>query len=401
MAENQRRTDGNRTGASAKALAQKRSKRKLIIFALEIAIILVMVGVLYLVVNATSGEGPKVTVLDPEKLAIPPEIQQAKEEGESPMVGYMNIALFGVDATSADKKDLYKKSRSDCIMIASVNLATGDVKLLSVYRDTLLNIGTDKYKKANTAYAAGGAEQAIKMLNMNLDMDIEKFVTVGYTGLSEVIDGLGGVWIEVDSTELNYINDYQSTIAKDLWGNPNKYEPVTETGYQLLNGVQASAYCRIRYGGGSDFKRTERQREVLRAIEAVAKKTDLVTLTKVFNECIDDIYTNIDSKDILELLGNIANYRIVDVGGFPTAKMRVSSSIKNCGICEVPKDLEAGVVWLHELLFEEKDYKVTDTVKECAADILKTYNRDGKKANSEDKPENDEPENGEPENAEE
>lgn len=338
-----------------------RQKRKMILFAVEILIILIMIAVLYLVMNQ-SGEGPKVTYLDPDKLAIPSQVIESKEEGGT-MHGYMNIALFGVDATS--DKQLYKGSRSDSIMIANINMDTGDIKLVSIYRDTYLNIG-DEYRKCNAAYSFGGAEQAVKMLNMNLDMDITNFVTVGYKGLSEVIDGLGGVYIEVDSEELKHINNYQISICEVL---KCDYIPVTEPGYQLLNGLQATAYCRIRATKGDDFKRAARQREVIQAIEEQAKKTDLVTLTQVFNDCIDDIYTSLDSNDILDLLKNIANYRIVAEDGFPQPSMRGNANMGAKGACVIPTDLESNVVWLHEFLFEDTDYTVSDSVLQYNEEI--------------------------------
>lgn len=361
MATNQKKTSGSGNSTQRKDPEQRRknSKRKMVVFGVEIVVILAMVAVLYFVMN-TSSEGPKVTVLDPEQLAIPSEIQQAKEEDpENKMRGYMNIALFGVDAKTDNQ--LLKGSRSDATMIASINMDTGDIKLVSVYRDTYLNIGTDEYRKCNAAYSFGGAEQAIRMLNMNLDMDIENFVTVGYRGLSEVIDGLGGIYIDVDSAELKHINNYQIDIAEVL---KCDYTPVKDTGYQLLDGLQATAYCRIRYTAGDDFKRTARQREVLKAIEEQAKKTDLATLTKIFNDCIDDIYTNLDTGDILKLLENIANYHIVDESGFPQENMRTVANIGAVGSSIIPQDLEANVVWLHQFLFDDQDYTVTESVKE-------------------------------------
>ena len=269
------------------------------------------------------------------------------------MKGYMNIALFGVDATK--ESQLYKGSRSDSIMIASINMDTGDIKLVSVYRDTYLNIGTDSYQKCNAAYSYGGAEQAVKMLNMNLDMDITNFVTVGYKGLSDV-----------DSEEIKHINNYQIGIAEVL---KCDYTPVTETGMQLLNGLQATAYCRIRYTAGNDFKRAARQREVIQAIEDQAKKADYATLSKVFNSAIDDIYTSLDSKDILDLLSNISNYRIVDEGGFPEETMRTTGNIGAKGSSVIPLDLESNVVWLHQFLFDDANYTVTDNVKEYSRKI--------------------------------
>lgn len=346
----------------AKKKMSAKQKMKLIFFVIEIGIILAMLVGLYLVMNKPS-QGPKVVQINPEVLEIHEDVQQQAQEG-GVMHGYMNIALFGLDAETENQ--LYKSSHSDSIMIASINLDTGDIKLVSVYRDTYLNLGTDYYWKCNAAYFNGGAEQAIKMLNMNLDLDITDFVAVGYEGLASVIDGLGGIYIDVDSEELVHLNNYQIGVSSVL---KCDYEPVKEPGYQLLNGLQATAYCRIRATRGSDFKRTARQREVIKAIEEQAKKTDLVTLTKVFNDSIGSIYTSIDSKDILELLGNITNYRIVEEDGFPRADMRDAGNIGAKGSCVIPVDLEANVIWLHKFLFDDEDYEVTENVKEYSRQI--------------------------------
>lgn len=347
-------TDG-RNGAGNKRKSM--SKAKMILFGIEIVIILAMLTGLYLVMSKSS-DGPAMTELDPQVLEIHEEVKQLAEEGGT-MQGYKNIALFGLDAENDNQ--LYKSSHSDSIMIASVNLDTGDIKLVSVYRDTYLNLGTDSYWKANQAYFTGGAEQAVKMLNMNLDMDITDFVAVGYKGLRDVIDGLGGIYIDVDSVELQHINNYQIGVSAVLQCD---YTPVKETGYQLLDGLQATAYCRIRYGGGDDYKRTSRQREVLKALENRAKETDLVTLTKVFNDCIGNIYTSLDSGDILDLLADIGKYSIVEEGGFPQEELRTAGNIGAKGSCVIPKDLEANVAWLHQFLFGDEDYKVTENVKE-------------------------------------
>ena len=359
MAEQKRSSS---TGAQGKKTSAKqraaREKRKVVIFAIELIIILIMIAVLYLVLNKAK-EGPKVTYLEPEKLEIHEEVQE-----NVTMKGYMNIALFGVDAET--ESQLYKNSRSDSTMIASINMDTGDIKLISVYRDTYLNIGTDEYRKCNAAYSLGGAEQAVKMLNMNLDLDITDFVTVGYKGLSEVINGLGGIYIDVDSEELKHINNYQIGIAEVLKCDYNK---VTETGYQLLDGLQATAYCRIRYTKGDDFKRASRQREVIMAIEEQAKKADAATLVKVFNDVIGDVYTSISSDTILELIGNIANYQIVDQGGFPEESMRTVANVGAKGSSVIPLDLESNVVWLHQFLFDDQNYEVTDSAREYSEKI--------------------------------
>ena len=133
--------------------------------------------------------------------------------------------------------------------------------------------------------------------------------------------------------------------------------------------VGRSAGDRLRYTAGNDFKRAARQREVIQAIEDQAKKADYATLSKVFNNAIDDIYTSLDSKDILDLLSNIANYRIVDEGGFPEETMRDTGNIGAKGSCVIPVDLESNVVWLHQFLFDDANYTVTDNVKEYSRKI--------------------------------
>lgn len=385
MATNKRQSSAQRRPAGARAAAQRRrNKRKMVVFAIEVVIILIMLVVLWFATHINS-EGPmRIELPDSQQLAIPQEIQQAKDDGNSKMLGYMNIALFGLDATN--EKQLGKNNRSDSIMIASINMDTGDIKLVSVYRDTYLNIGTDTYTKCNTAYAKGGAEQAIKMLNMNLDMDIENFVTVGYNSLIDVIDGLGGIYVEIKENEIGYLNNYQRSIVatwkygvklddntvseadfKDVKVGVD-YVPIKEPGYQLVDGLQAAAYCRIRYVG-NDYARTERQRTVLKAIQDQAKKKDIDTLIKVFNDVIGQVYTSLDADEMLKLLKNIANYRIVDESGFPQMDQLTTGNIGASGNCIVPLDLESNVVWLHEFLFEDDDYQVTKTVKECGEEI--------------------------------
>ncbi|MEI3211165.1 MAG: LCP family protein [Lachnospiraceae bacterium] len=177
--------------------------------------------------------------------------EEAKEKEETTMKGYRNIALFGVDSREGQ---LDKKTRSDTIMIASINQDTGERKLASVYRDTYLNLGNDSYNKCNAAYAKGGPEQAINMLNMNLDMNITDFVTVGFAGLTDTIDALGGIQIDVHANEIQHLNNYQiSMVGTTKDGETftatagTDYIPVTSAGLQTLN------HCRQLHTAVSDM----------------------------------------------------------------------------------------------------------------------------------------------------
>lgn len=346
-----------------------KSKGKMILLGIEILIIAVMLALVWKVFQTTeAAEGPHLVEFQDEEIIINSEVrhnlnQEISDKEGNQEKGYWNVALFGVDATKPNQ--LYKGSRSDTIMIASINMDNGEIKLVSVYRDTYLNRGNDTYGKCNAAYSANGALLAMSMLNMNLDLAITDFVTVDYHAIKEAVDGLGGIWIDVDKEEIKHINNYQISIITDTDIPKSEYVEVKETGYQLLNGLQTAAYCRIRYGGGGDFNRAGRQREVLKAMVAQAKTKSLNELTDLLPKVLQYVYTNVDETDMVELLKNITRYKIVDEEGFPTAKKRTVEEIGRAkGSCVVPLGLEENVVWLHDFLFEKEDYQVSDTVKE-------------------------------------
>lgn len=349
----------------APASAKKKSKKKrskILLFIFEIFILLIMVVVLYSVLKI---ENVGKVNLPQEEIVINPEVEQKEE---TVMKGYRNVALFGVDSTSGA---LTKNTRSDTIMIASIDQDSGECRLVSVYRDTYLNLSNDSYNKCNAAYAKGGPEQAINMLNMNLDMNITDFVTVGFAGLTDAVDALGGVMIDVDDSEISHLNNYQLCIAEDL---KRSYTPVKDTGYQLLDGLQATGYCRIRYTAGDDFKRAERQREVLLAVADQAKKANLAKLTETANNVFDEVYTSLDLSEIVDMLGHVGEYYISDHSGFPQEEMRVTGTIGSKGSCVIPTSLEDNVKWLHKFLFDTENYEPSETVKQCSDKIYEETN---------------------------
>lgn len=348
---------GSGKKGSSKKQQAKKQRRRIIIFIVEIIILLIAVFVLYGVLTATkSGK----VDLDEGDIIINDTVKEAQE---TTMRGYRNIALFGVDSTSGA---LTKNTRSDTIMIASINQDTGECKLVSVYRDTYLNLSNDSYNKCNAAYAKGGPEMAISMLNMNLDMNITDFVTVGFAGLTDTIDALGGVYIDVDNSEISHLNNYQLCIAEDL---KRTYTPVSSTGYQLLDGLQATGYCRIRYTAGDDFKRAERQREVLTAVADQAKKASLPKLTETASAVFDETYTSLDLEEIISMLGEVNSYYISDTAGFPQESNRATGTIGSKGSCVIPLSLEDNVKWLHQFLFNDYEYEPSATVKTCSDQI--------------------------------
>lgn len=362
-----RRRSAEEARRQAMAAAKKKAKkrRRIIFLIIELIALLGLVGVVWFVQKGTSIQKIKI---NEEDIVINEEVA-AKFAADETLKGYRNIALFGVDARD---KSLGKGNRSDTIIIASINQDTGDVRLCSVFRDTYLNLGNDSYNKCNAAYAKGGPEQAINMLNMNLDLNITDYVTVGFTGLAKIIDALGGVTIDVKESEIVHLNNYQISMVGKSDDNENfyategkDYTAVKNSGPQRLNGLQATAYCRIRYVG-NDFVRAERQRNVINECLGVAKQASVGELASAYDGVKDYISTSLDSDEIVALLGSVGKYNIVASDGFPFESNRDTGRVGSKGSCVIPVNLEENVVLLHEFLFDDEEYTPSEMVKNCS-----------------------------------
>ena len=304
------------------------------------------------------------------------EIDVSDAVTETMETTYTTIALFGLD-TREKNANLTSSgvAHSDAVIIVSINNDTKEVRMASVYRDCFMEIAanTSTTQKFTHAYLLGGPTCSVETLNRNLDLNIKDYVAVDFEALTAAIDALGGVWVDVDKEELKHINNYQQSIIRDVASLAN-YEivKVTQTGNQLLNGLQASAYCRIRQTSGDDFKRAERQREVIKAMTEKAQNANLDTLLEVVKAVAPNVYSTFDLSDtakMTELLKNITKYKIVEEGGFPTEELRTTGNIGAEGSCVIPLSLEANVVELHRFLFGEENYEVSDEVKECSQTV--------------------------------
>ena len=282
------------------------------------------------------------------------------------MAGYQNIALFGVD--SRDQDLLSGDNRSDTIMICSINKKTGETRLVSVYRDTLLNIGGGDYRKCNAAYAFGGPQQAVAMLNANLDLNITDFVTVGFEGLAETIDALGGIDLEITEEEMEYMNSYMDDMYYEIG---TEYDEVADWGMQHLSGIQATAYCRIRYTAGDDFRRAERQRTVLMLTMEKARKANPLRLAAAAGAVMGRTATSLSSGELMLFILRARMMDITGSTGFPTEEDRIFATV-NGESCVVPYYLTTNVRKLHQTLFEQEDYEPSSTVEEFN-DIINAY----------------------------
>lgn len=333
---------------------KKRRKRKrkrilLLCFELFVLVLLCIAGYAMLKLGKLN-----INILNPNKLEV------YKDTGP-----YTNIACFGLDSRNGE---LEGGVQSDCIMIVSINNETNDVKLVSVYRDTLLQQEDGTYEKANSAYNRGGPEAAISLLNRNFDLDIRNYVSVNFSALVDVIDALGGLEINLTQEESLYCNAYAFETGQVVGKEMVKIDEVAGT--QLLDGIHAVGYARIRYTEGNDFKRTERQRQVLQMTVDKAKKADLLTLNKIVDKVFPQISTSLTVTDMLGFVANIMNYNIVETTGFPYA-LTTSEDVRNhTGSYVVPIDFIGNVSQLHQNIFAEEWYEPSSKVKQIHDDII-------------------------------
>jgi len=277
---------------------------------------------------------------------------------------FTNIALFGLDAREDDPG---MGERSDSIMVASINNRTGEVKVLSILRDTLMMQQDGTYEKANAAYSFGGPQQAVAMLNRNLDLDIERFVTVDFHSLSKIIDILGGVEIDIQADEIDQVNQF----ALDVATHTGEAAPpvITAPGPQMLTGAQATGYSRVRYTAGDDFRRAERQRNVIQQIINRTRTAGPLRLIRIVDTVLPLTVTNLSTPDMLGIGRHLLGMRLNEMGAYPfdvTTSANVSGLV---GDYVVPIGTADNVRQLHGFLFGDDTYQVSDRVQQISADI--------------------------------
>ena len=323
-------------------MREEKKKRKglktfgIIVLVLTIILVLIL-GSIFWYVNDKLSKMQKVDI-DENNLNVS---AQAKEQ----LADYRNIAIFGIDS----REDTYSKgNRSDCIIIASINNKTKEVKLVSVYRDTYVQIEGHGLDKITHAYSYGEAPLAIKTLNTNLDLNIKEFVTVNFDAVKEIIDDIGGIQMNITSEEAPHISG------------------ITKAGTYNLTGEQALAYARIRYASGGDYKRTERMRDVLTAVANKVKTFNISQLNSLVDQILPRVYTNITASDIFALLPSATSFKITESIGWPY-ETKGKTMDRWYGI---PITLESNVTRLQQEVFENKNYTPSEAVKQISDDIV-------------------------------
>lgn len=320
-------------------MAKKRKGLKIfgtIVLILIILLVTIIGGTFLFIYNKLS----KIQQIDlsEEKLGVSAQVGQNLSD-------YRNIAIFGIDS----REDTYDKgNRSDCIIIASINNKTKEVKLVSVYRDTYVQIEGYGLDKITHAYSYGSAPLAISTLNTNFDLNIKEFVTVNFDAVKEIIDSIDGITMTITSEEVPHISG------------------INQAGTYNLTGEQALAYARIRYAEGGDYKRTERMRDVLTAVVNKVKTFDISRLNKLVDTLLPKVYTNLTLSDIFSMMPSVPSFKITESMGWPYETKGITLD-RWYGI---PVTLESNVTRLHKEVFAEDDYIPSETVKTISNSII-------------------------------
>lgn len=327
-----------------------RKRRRMVILTLEVLILILLAGTAYVMAKYDRFQ---TVSIDDDDIDVNDGIKQE---------GYTTIALFGGDSRDGQ---LEEGTHADTMIVVSIDNESKEIKMASVYRDTFLQQADGSYLKANNAYFSGGPKEAINMLNKNLDLDIEDYVTVDFKALVDTIDLLGGLEIDIKEEEVQYVNEYLQETA-DVAGTQANF--ISQAGEQHLDGAQAVTYARIRSTEGGDYTRTERQRLVIQKMFEKGIKTDLVTINNIIDTVFPQVSTSFTLSELVSLASGVTKYNLGENTGFPIDK--TDDTLEDVGSIVIPVDLESNVQKLHEFLYpKEKDYTMSDTVKQISQEI--------------------------------
>ena len=329
---------------------------------LRIAVIVVLIFVLGIGgVLAAGMVVIKNTLDNVGKVELDPNLIGINAQVDEDLKNYRNIALLGIDA-----RDMTNDSdvRSDAIIIVSIDKKTKEIKMFSIYRDTMLYQGEEVgLDKITHAYYHGGPTKVLYTINKNLDMNVKEVVIVNWKSVADMVDALGGLNIEVQESEIDELNYITQHTANTIGGPANE---ITEPGMQTLDGNQAVAYARIRKDAATgDYRRNERMKIVVKATFEKAKELDAGKIRKISKEILPQIKTNMSTGDMMGLALNLTSYTMTDSVGFPYDHRDMNNGV----FYGVPVTLESNVTKLHEQFFMQDGYVPTTEVLDISKDI--------------------------------
>jgi polyisoprenyl-teichoic acid--peptidoglycan teichoic acid transferase len=263
---------------------------------------------------------------------------------------FVNILIMGIDAM----KEVNDSYSADSIMVATIDKYNKKLKLTSIMRDSLVTVEGYGDTKLKYAYSFGGPQLLVKTVNQNFNMNIKNYVKVDFFDVEKIIDYLGGVQINVESAEVNILNDYQKNISSL---ESKSYTPIKKSGLQTLNGMQAVAYSRIRYVGNYDFERTERQRRVMTEVLKKFSDKNALELAGVADKLLPLVETSLGKSEIIGLGSYIVLNKLTKPIQFrvPTDKTYHDYTNPKDGLYYMKWDKQPTIDALHSFIFEAQD----------------------------------------------
>lgn len=356
-----------------KSRKYKKMRRRKIIFGIEIIVLLILSGILFVYawINRSMDKMNQDT-LDSSQIQINSEVKANTDLSQ--MSGTQVIALVGVDARGVEGSELAESMNSDTIILCCIDHDKQEIRMVSIMRDTWMNMAkyTDEYyefDKANSAYNRGGPESMLSMLNTNLDLALTDYVTVNFKALADAIDVLGGLDIEMTNAECVHANNYNREVS-EAQGVEYEAIPYDEdlgddySEVRHVSGALATSYARIRYGGGDDAKRTSRQRIVINLMVQKLKQNP-TKIPEILDKVMGNVSTSLTKNEILELGMHAVTYTMGTSYAYPFQLCYGENVVNALGEdVVIPVTLEFNVRELHEYLYPGLSYEPSAAVTE-------------------------------------
>lgn len=356
-----------------KSRKYKKMRRRKIIFGIEITVLLILSGILFVYawINRSMDKMNQDT-LDSSQIQINSEVKANTDLSQ--MSGTQVIALVGVDARGVEGSELAESMNSDTIILCCIDHDKQEIRMVSIMRDTWMNMAkyTDEYyefDKANSAYNRGGPESMLSMLNTNLDFALTDYVTVNFKALADAIDVLGGLDIEMTNAECVHANNYNREVseAQGVEYEAIPYDEDLGDDYSEVchvSGALATSYARIRYGGGDDAKRTSRQRIVINLMVQKLKQNP-TKIPEILDKVMGNVSTSLTKNEILELGMHAVTYTMGTSYAYPFQLCYGENVVNALGEdVVIPVTLEFNVRELHEYLYPGLSYEPSAAVTE-------------------------------------
>ena len=356
-----------------KSRKYKKMRRRKIIFGIEITVLLILSGILFVYawINRSMDKMNQDT-LDSSQIQINSEVKANTDLSQ--MSGTQVIALVGVDARGVEGSELAESMNSDTIILCCIDHDKQEIRMVSIMRDTWMNMAkyTDEYyefDKANSAYNRGGPESMLSMLNTNLDFALTDYVTVNFKALADAIDVLGGLDIEMTNAECVHANNYNREVS-EAQGVEYEAIPYDEdlgddySEVRHVSGALATSYARIRYGGGDDAKRTSRQRIDINLMVQKLKQNP-TKIPEILDKVMGNVSTSLTKNEILELGMHAVTYTMGTSYAYPFQLCYGENVVNALGEdVVIPVTLEFNVRELHEYLYPGLSYEPSAAVTE-------------------------------------